>query len=163
MARISANFINELSPYRVVQVDDLTVRFITENGVKYMVGFTPDAFIFDEGGYDFFIINEAETAKQDHAVYETIIAVIESLFHDTADSAMIYICAPDGGKQAVRARLFEMWFNNTAEASSNYTLKTYNSIDPDSGTSYFYGLILRKDNPNHDKLINVFIEFLADY
>lgn len=109
MARVSAEFINQKSPYKVIQVDDLSVRFITTSGVKYLVGFTPDSFIFDEGGYDFFIINESETAIQDHLVFETIIAVIESLFADTNNSAMIYICSPYDNRQNARARMFEMF------------------------------------------------------
>lgn len=162
MAKVSAEFINQKSPYKVIQVDDLSVRFITTSGVKYLVGFTPDSFIFDEGGYDFFIINESETAIQDHLVFETIIAVIESLFADTNNSAMIYICSPYDNRQNARARMFEMWFSQ-AHAQDFYSLTTYDSIDNSTGTHYYYGLILKKDNPEHDNLIEIFLDFIKDY
>lgn len=51
---ISASTINQKSPYKVVQLDELSVRFKTTAGVRYIVGFTPDVFIYDEGGYEFY-------------------------------------------------------------------------------------------------------------
>lgn len=158
---LSAEEINKKSPYKVIQVDDLSVRFCTDLGVKYMVGFTPDVFIFDENGFDFFIINENETSVHDPLVFRTILAVIENLFENTSDSAMIYICAPDGNKQGIRSRMFKMWFEQ-AENHDKYTLNTYESIDED-GTHYFYGLILLKSNPEHDRLVDIFLEFLSDF
>lgn len=159
---LSAEAINVHSPYKVIQVDELSVRFCTNYGVKYMVGFTPDAFIFDENGFDFYIISETEPSVQDPLVFQTVLAIIENLFEVTNDAAMIYICAPDNDKQAVRARLFKMWFEQ-AKCHEDYTLKTYDSIDAVSKTHYFYGLILRTSNPNHDRLIDIFLDFLSDY
>ena len=52
-----------------------------------------------------------------------------------------------------------MWFNKTAEAKS-FTLNTYSDID--EGVKYFYGIILRKDNPEHDKMISIFLDFFSD-
>lgn len=158
---ISASTINLKSPYKVVQVDELSVRFKTTAGVRYIVGFTPDVFIYDEGGYEFYIIPESETAPQDPLVFHTIMAVIEDLFTNASESVMIYICAPDDDRQAVRARLFEMWFHK-AKAESSYSLHTYNSQEED-GTQYFYGLLLRKDNPSHDALVSAFMNFIVDY
>lgn len=153
---INASTINLKSPYKVIQVDELSVRFKTSAGVRYIVG-----FIYDEGGYEFYIIPESETAPQDPLVFQTIMAVIEDLFASASESVMIYICAPDDDRQAVRARLFEMWFHK-AKAESSYSLYTYNSQEED-GSQYFYGLLLRKDNPSHDTLVTAFMDFIADY
>lgn len=160
MACISAERINKTAPYRVTQVDELSVRFCTNTGTKYIVGFTPDVFIFDEDAYEFYIINETATATQDRLVFQTVVSVIEDLFYDTAQSALIYICAPDNNQQAVRSRLFQIWFSQ-ANMHEEYTLETYDSFD--DGTAYFYGLIIRRDHPLHDELIATFRDFLTDY
>lgn len=86
-------------------------------------------------------------------------AIIANFFAHSALDAMLYICSPSDSRQATRARLFEMWFNKTEEAKS-FTLQTYSNID--EGVKYFYGIILRKDNPEHDKMIGIFKEFLSD-
>ena len=160
MILVSAEAINRKAPYKVIQVDDMSVRFVTRMGVRYIVGFTPDAFIFDENGYEFYIINESEPAKQDPLLFDTIVAIVENLFHNTRNSAMIYICAPDNHQQAVRARMFSIWFER-ADDKQEYTLQTYDSHD--DGVDYYYGLILRRDNPDHDRLIDIFLDFLHDY
>ena len=72
---------------------------------------------------------------------------------------MLYICSPSDSKQAARARLFKLWFNKTEEAE-NFTLNTYSNIE--ENVEYFYGIILRKDNPYHDKMIDIFLDFFSD-
>ena len=72
---------------------------------------------------------------------------------------MLYICSPSDHRQAARARLFKMWFDKTKEAES-FTLAVYSNRD--KGVDYYYGVILRKDNPYHDKLIEIFYDFLSD-
>ena len=156
---LSAEEINQTSPYQVTQVDELSVRFCTQYGVHYWVGFLRDIFILTENGYYLYITNESETKGADSLVYETVVAIIANFFTHSASDAMLYICSPSDSRQATRARLFEMWFNKTEEAKS-FTLQTYSNID--EGVKYFYGIILRKDNPEHDKMIGIFKEFLSD-
>ena len=156
---LSAEEINQTSPYQVTQVDELSVRFCTQNGVHYWVGFLRDIFILTENGYYLFLTNESEVKGEDPLVYQTVVAIIANFFAHAVSDAMLYICSPSDSKQAARARLFQMWFNKT-EKTENFTLNTYSNID--EGVEYFYGLILRKDNPDHDKMIDIFIEFLSD-
>ena len=156
---LSANEINKTSPYKVTQVDEMSVRFSTQNGVRYLVGFTRDIFILTENGYYLYIINENEPQATDPLVYETMVAVIANFFAHSKEDAMLYICSPSDSRQATRARLFKIWFNKTSEAK-NFTLETYSHID--DGIEYFYGMILCKDNPYHDKMLKIFEEFLSD-
>ena len=156
---LSAEEINQASPYQVTQVDELSVRFCTQSGVHYLVGFTMDIFILTENGYYMYIINESEPKEEDPLIYQTIVAIIANFFAHSASDAMLYICSPSDSRQAVRARLFRMWFNRTDDAR-NFTLETYSHVD--DGIEYFYGIILRKDNPYHEKMINIFRDFLSD-
>lgn len=159
MEIIHAETINLSSPYIVTQVDDYSVSFVTEHGIRYLVGFTPDIFIFDENGYEFYIINESEPVGQDIKIFNTIVAIIENLFFNSNNSAMVYICSPQNQLQQIRSRLFSIWFHK-ARVSDTYTLKTYHSFDE---TDYYYGLIIRKDNPEHDILIKMFFDFFSDF
>ena len=156
---LSADEINKTSPYKVTQVDEMSVRFSTQYGVRYLVGFTLDIFILTENGYYLYIINENEPQTTDPLVYETMVAVIANFFAHSKEDAMLYICSPSDSRQAVRARLFKMWFNKTNEAI-DFTLETYSHVD--DGIEYFYGIILRKDNPYYEKMINIFFDFLSD-
>ncbi len=156
---LSAEEINQTSPYPVKQVDELSVRFCTQHGVHYWVGLTRDIFILTENGYYLYITNESETKGEDPLLYKTIVAIIANFFAHTLSDAMLYICSPSDSRQAARARLFEIWFNKTEQAES-FTLNTYSNID--EGVKYFYGIILRKDNPEHDKMIEIFLDFFSD-
>ena len=156
---LSAEEINQTSPYQVTQVDELSVRFCTQNGVHYWVGLLRDIFILTENGYYLYLTNESETKGEDPLVYGTMVAIIANFFAHSASDAMLYICSPSDSRQAARARLFEMWFNKTEEAKY-FTLNTYSDID--EGVKYFYGIILRKDNPEHDKIIDIFLDFFTD-
>lgn len=160
MASINASIINLTAPYVVSQKDELTVHFVTNLGIRYQVGFTKDIFIFDENGYDFFIINENNTDIQDPLVFLTVQAIIKNLFDNAGDSAVIYICSPSDNRQAIRARLFKMWFAKSP-LCNNFSLTTYHSVDNE--VEYFYGLILKKDNPHHNQLIDIFMDFISDY
>ena len=42
---LSAEEINQTSPYKVTQVDEMSVRFCTQNGVHYWVGLVNDIFM----------------------------------------------------------------------------------------------------------------------
>ena len=156
---LSAEEINQTSPYKVTQVDEMSVRFCTQHGVHYWVGLVNDIFILTENGYYLYLVNESEPAEGDPLVYQTVVAIISNFFAHSASDAMLYICSPSDSLQAARARLFKIWFNQT-QGAENFTLQTYSNIE--EGVTYFYGIILRKDNPYHDKMINIFLDFFSD-
>lgn len=161
MAFIVASEINQTSPYRVTQVDELSVAFVNQYGVRYIIGFVPDVFIINECGYYLYVVNEDDSAQQDSLVGDTIRAIVTNFFLNASQSVMLYICDVTDGKQALRSRLFRTWFS-TSHQSNDYTLEIYNNTNSD-GVEFFYGLLLRKDNPNYETIINAFYEFLSEY
>ena len=55
MIRLSAENINRTSPYKVETIDELSVSFVTNNGVCYDVGFYADTFLsMLDGAYHFY-------------------------------------------------------------------------------------------------------------
>ena len=92
--RLSVDNINSKSPYWVIQLDDITFRFVTKNGVVYRIGFYKDPYFLGDKAYHFFISNENESfAPKDIDVYRVITCVLEESFRQDA-SAMLYICDP---------------------------------------------------------------------
>ena len=159
MKIIDAETINERSSYKVTQVDEYSVRFITSDGVRYLVGFHNDIFIFDNNAYWLYVINENEPQKRDPKVGQTIITIIQDLFRHTSDSVSLYVCSPSEGQQETRHRLFKGWFANAC-FTEQFTLETHHQVD--NGKDFYYGLILRKDNIDHDWIIKTFHEFFED-
>ena len=49
--RLSADRINKKSPYWVIQLDELTFRFVTKNGILYRVGFYQDQYFLGASSY----------------------------------------------------------------------------------------------------------------
>ncbi len=156
---LSAEEINKTSPYKVTQVDEMSVRFSTQNGVRYWIGLTMDIFILTENGYYLYIINENEPKAEDPLIFKTIVAIIANFFSHSVEDAMLYICSPSDSRQASRARLFQIWFNS-AQESSQFSLITYSNKDDE--IDYYYGMILRKDNPFYAKIVGIFKDFLSD-
>lgn len=161
MAFLSVEDINRVAPYQVVPVDEMSVSFVTAGNVRYLVGFSHDIFIVDKDGYYLYVVDQDKPQSKDPLIGQTIIAIIEDFFNHVSESAVLYICDVNDQKQSFRARLFSSWFS-TADANFKYTLNTYHSQD-NKGVDYYYGLILRKDNPEHDEIVQIFYDFLAEH
>ena len=161
MSFLSPENINQVAPYKVTRVDDMSVSFVTADGVRYLIGFFHDIFVVDKDGYYLYVVDQDAPQKKDPLIGKTIIAIIEDFFNHVSQSAVLYICDVNDKKQALRARLFSGWFN-TADGNTKYTLNTYQNQD-DKGVEYYYGLILRKDNPEHDEIVRIFYDFLAEH
>lgn len=111
---IPVEFVNEKSPYRVWS-SPLGICFLTDSDVLYEVGFVEDYMVCASGVYQFFIsVREGTPVVRDDKVRMTVLAILEAFFRCT-DFALVYICDTSDGKQGVRNRLFEMWFNEYAQ------------------------------------------------
>ena len=76
--RLSADRINRKSPYWVIQLDELTFRFVTRNGIIYRVGFYKDQYFLGNRAYHFFIANDSEAnPPKDSDVFRVITCVLE--------------------------------------------------------------------------------------
>lgn len=58
MTPLDLNRMNMRAPYSVWQVGEGAYGFKTDFGVLYRIMFTPDATIWEEGAYEFCILNE---------------------------------------------------------------------------------------------------------
>jgi len=63
---LSADILNQSSPYVLKQLGDLTFRFVTDQQIHYTVGFYKDTIFMDDGAYYFFIDN----TEHEHGSYD---------------------------------------------------------------------------------------------
>ena len=160
MIYIPAEKINLRAPYCVKQVDDSVFVFVTKHGISYTVGFIPDTSFMEKGVYQFFLTKtSSKKGRKDDDISETVKVIIEEYFAQE-ESVMLYICDTADGRQASRDRLFRAWFYSYIESAS-YTMCTDTmTID---NIRYFSSIILRKDHPIHNQVLNKFYDFITEH
>ena len=155
--RLSADRINRKSPYWVIQLDELTFRFVTRNGIIYRVGFYKDQYFLGSRAYHFFIDNDSDVnPPKDSDVFRVITCVLEEFFRQDA-SVMLYICDPYDHREATRDSLYKRWFNSYPH-KGRLTLEA-TEINFDKYIVYT-GMILRNDHPEYEELLNLYREFV---
>lgn len=63
---LSADKLNIRSPYHLAQINDMTFSFVTDQQIRYNVGFYKDTYFMDDGAYHFFIDN----SEHEHGSYD---------------------------------------------------------------------------------------------
>lgn len=155
--RLSVDNINQNSPYWVIQLDELTFRFKTKNGIIYRVGFYKDQYFLGNRAHHFFIANDnISNPPKDNDVFKVITCVLEEFFRQDA-SVMLYICDPYDHREAIRDSLYKRWFNSYPH-NNKLTLQA-EEIAFDNYIVYT-GMILRNDHPEYEELLNNYKEFV---
>ena len=157
---LSADSINLRAPYSVKQVDDSIFVFTTKQGITYSTGFVPDSSFFENGVFQFFLINtSSRTSRVDRDVFETVRVIIEEFFAQK-EPVMLYICDTTDKRQASRDRLFRIWFHAYI-LNDAYTM--YSEQMTLDNVRYFSSIILRKDHPLHNQVISSFHDYIAEH
>lgn len=158
---LNVDRIQEKTPYKVTKIaDDMHVAFFTDYGVQYIAGFEKDDITMPiTATYQFSIINfNNKKSPRDPKVRETIIAIIENFFMESQE-VMLYICETGDGKQSMRSRLFEYWFNHYKKHWNIMFLTT--SITDENGILNYAGIVLRNDHPRLKEIVNEFTNAVA--
>ena len=155
--RLSVDRINRESPYWVIQLDDMTFRFVTKNGIIYRVGFYKDQYFLGNRAYHFFISNDNNAnPPKDNDVFRVITCVLEEFFRQDA-SVMLYICDPYDHREAIRDSLYKRWFNSYPH-HNKLTLQA-EEVNFDKYIVYT-GMILRNDHPDYENLLEIYKSFV---
>lgn len=156
---LAINRINIHAPYPVEVEGDTAVRFITDYGIEYSVGFAEDYSFMEDGVYQFYISNMTHAPPpNDVKVRLTIEAIIEEFFFQEP-AVMLYICDTMDSRQAVRDRLFRHWFEEYVNRNQFHMKNA--SVEFDE-VSYFATILLRCDHPNFINITNSFDRFIAE-
>lgn len=126
--------------------------------MQYRICFDVNQSIWENGAYEFGIYNDnGKTSPNDIKVKQTIISVIEEFFINNPD-ILLYQCETGDNKQNARQRLFYKWFNDSPNRDK-YVLKVSSIIAED--TVNFIAIIVNRNNPNIDRIIDDFDEFIG--
>ena len=122
MNTLNLTRINLNSPYRVWQTSEGDYNFESDFGVLYRISFRIEQTIWQEGAYEFSIINQnRKSSPNDKKLRDTIICIIEEFFTSNPD-ILLYQCETGDNRQAMRERLFLRWFREY-EHSGRYYIK----------------------------------------
>lgn len=160
MIALSASSINRTAPYPVMPETEFSFSFTTDMNYCYELGFTEDQMISENGVYQFFIKNVDDVNPvKDVKIKRTVIAVLEEFFTKNND-VILYICDTRDNKQALRNRLFNIWFA-TYPNNAEYHYKSYSVLVED--TEFFAAIIIRKDNIQFHEYTKSFDDFISDF
>ena len=98
------------------------------------------------------MINNKKSPR-DAKVRDSILAIVDEFFNKN-QSTLLYICETGDGKQGMRNRLFDYWFQSYKYKQQFTVLST--SIIDEEGVVNYATLIIKN---NHPKLSKVLAEF----
>lgn len=151
--------INTKAPYKVLEQTEGTLSFTTDNGLCYDAGFVEDYSFMEEGVFQFFISERSgKRATKDMKVKETVVTIIEAFF-EYNEYALLYICDTSDGKQQLRNRLFEMWYN-TFSYKKEYTRLSASIMVED--VSFYASVIIKNSNKNFALVSSEFNRFVVE-
>lgn len=151
--------INALSPYKVHLKKNGSLGFKIQYGSIYEVGFVEDYTFMDENAYQFFILeSQGNHSIKGPLVRETIWAIIE-LFLYQKNPIILYICDMSDGKQAIRNRLFSMWYYEYEQREEFTFLSAKVEVE---STDYYASVIVKNSNPQLKEIKDSFNLFIGN-
>lgn len=155
--KLSAYIFNQRSPYKLIQLGELTFRFVTDQQIRYTVGFYKDTIFMDDGAYHFFIDNSGnEHGFYDPKILEVVTIILEEFFSQEP-SVVLYICDSTDKRQAAHDRLYHIWFYDYARC---HEMTLYSDSVTFKNVSYYAGILMRHDHPLHDMILSYYQDFL---
>ncbi|QBN19377.1 DUF6169 family protein [Flavobacterium nackdongense] len=143
--------------------------FETIRGIVYEIKFKPSSYInlFDENISDFifeFVIEVAinETGKNppfDAKVSRTIAQIFKEFLLKHDNNIAIYICDSSDGKQELRKRKFDEWYDKYQD---NTFAKMNEKLKDSKGNFYLISMILQYKNPRRVQIIDAFLKLADD-
>ena len=145
--------------------------FETDLGLVYEVLFKPSPYLlgnekseFAEFIFEFIISieqnNENKTPKVDKKIGETAAAIFKDFYLKKGNAVTIYICDSSDGKQLIRKRKFDQWFN---EFRTFEFTKIDELLLDSNKTEIPIGLIISKKNPFILQIVDAFVKIAIDY
>lgn len=151
MDLISLSAVNAKSPYKIDSDQSGSFFFVTNKQRLYHVAFIEDQLFCEHGIYQYCLETEMHTAADGH-VYEVVVALMEEFFKSSA-KGLLYVCDSTDGRQAVRSRLFNRWFNSYADKDKYLLLQREVQYED---MLHYVSLIVRKDHSETQAIITSF-------
>jgi hypothetical protein len=145
-----------MAPYDVYLTQTGILRFKTDFGVIITIDFIEDDLVTTGESYQVILANaNKKKSPNDEKVKDTVLA-IASQFLEEHQSALIYLCETNDGKQLARERLFKSWINAYDYGMRFFCMFT--SIVDSEGVDNAAAIIIRNDNPKLKEIVNEFTD-----
>ena len=151
-----------LSPYLLLENDEYSYEFLTEQGVRYSIYFLDYSFMFSDYpaiAQNVFSFNidvldgNADSSITDDRIGITILEVFK-LFFTKLENVVVYVCDSIDDRQLARKRKFDLWFWKYNDGS---LLKEY-GIALIEGVEIYNSLLLHKANKRLTEIILAYKE-----
>ena len=117
---LSADILNQRSPYKLSQLGEFTFRFVSDQDIHYTVGFYKDTIYMDDGAYHFFIDNsEHEHGSYNPKILDVVTIILEEFFSQEP-TVMLYIC----DALSARSSMFLHSMLSNHSASNNISMSS---------------------------------------
>lgn len=159
MKQFNLNRIQSLSPYKVSASGESTLCFVTDAGRHYEIGFIEDYTLGQENCYQFFISTQDEGQfTPDEKIRDTVLVVLNEFFR-LNEAAVLYVCDTSDGRQAVRSRLFKLWYEQYAD-KLQFICETV-VFDFESIT-YYATILIKKGSACCEEILSAFHDFVSE-
>ena len=148
---------------------DSAYFFKTSYDVEYKVIFKPSPYIFGEDKpyayllYEFSVLAKfagSHSYTRDDLIAPTVVAIFLDFYNRHDENICFYICDSSDGRQHVRKRKFDMWFN---EYNRGAFLKLDSEIKDIDGVWYPVAIIMKNDNVYRVDIIEAFLNLISGY
>jgi len=144
--------------------------FQTGNGISYSITFKPTFYLFGEDSvfskntFEFSIIiliNPTEkTPPLDNAIPPTIPSIFKDCYENAPETTAIYICDSSDGRQLLRKRKFDDWFEYY---KGQLFIKIDSGFKETDGTQYPVSLIIKESHPFRTQIFDEFLNVVNGY
>ena len=145
--------------YEYEEIVELNYEFVSRNGIRYHLYFTPMDVLYPDmvNTYSFNIEREGTAPHSiDRRIAATVIDILTRFF-EKVENAMIMVCDNTDGKQEKRRVLFNRWFDF-------YNDGTLSSRSAEVREGYYQLLVsiyFKNENPNKQQLVSSFNEMMS--
>jgi hypothetical protein len=150
--------------------DNNVYTFQTGNGISYSITFKPTFYLFGEDSafsqntFEFSIlvlINPTETTPPlDKAIPPTIASIFKDFYENATETIAIYICDSSDGRQLLRKRKFDDWFEYY---KGQLFIKIDSGFKETDGTQYPVSLIIKETHPLRTQIFEEFLDVVNGY
>ena len=151
-----------LSPYLLLENDEYSYEFLTEQGVRYSIYFLDYSFMFSDYAaiaqhvfsFNIDVLDgNADSSITDDRIGITILEVFK-LFFTKLENVVVYVCDSIDDRQLARKRKFDLWFWKYNDGS----LLKEDGIALIEGVEIYNSLLLHKANKRLTEIILAYKE-----
>lgn len=160
---------DEYYPFKNVGGQTNKFFFRTLYDVEYTVVFKPSPYIFGEEKpyaqllFEFSILAKfagLQSYVRDDLIAATVAAIFLTFYNEHDQNVCFYICDSSDGKQHVRKRKFDMWFNQYNHGAFSKFDSYLNDAD---GVVYPVAIIMASDNLYREDISRAFTNLITGY